>query len=244
MKKGDRLAFMPIPTSTLAMVTEKDRRFHSASKMAQGIVSYSTALHDLATFFHAVKSGAARPNSQPVSAWARAWGWDWRKALRFISVVMNDFFELDEKMKKMKELRERLSKATDTQKTKMKNYVRKMRGQGQTDEKDDDETEDECFFLDAMAALAKSDSAGYRLVIKKNLRSNDERTVTNFQNWVSKNLKREISEAKVAQAVATRIINGHRIIAYSIMHDGKYMVEFDDGFRTPMTAEAIVGNAQ
>ena len=93
MKNGDRLAFMPIPTSTLAMVTEKDRRFHSASKMAQGIVSYSTALHDLAAFFHAVKTGSARPNSQPVSAWARAWGWDWRKALRFISVVMNDFFE-------------------------------------------------------------------------------------------------------------------------------------------------------
>lgn len=244
MKKGDRVAFMPIPTSTLAMVTEKDRRFHSASKMAQGIVSYSTALHDLAAFFHAVKTGSARPNSQPVSAWARAWGWDWRKALRFISVVMNDFFELDEKMKKMKELRERLSKATDTQKTKMKNYVRKMRGQGQTDEKDDDESEDERLFLDAMSALAKTDEAGYRLVIKKNLRNNDVRTVQNFENWLEKNRKKEISEQEVMRALTTLVINGHSIISYSSLPNGKYMVEFDDGFRTPMTAEAIVGNAQ
>lgn len=97
-------------------------------------------------------------------------------------------------------------------------------------------------FLDAMAALAKTNPIYYRATIKEKLRCGDAGTVANFQKWLGKHYKREISAAEVAQAVATRIINGHRIIAYSIMHDGKYMVEFDDGFRTPMTAEAIVGD--
>lgn len=147
---SSNMSFIPFSTELLSWTVEKDRRYHTGDKLKRGIVSYTSALHDLGFFFKKVRMGELRANSQTVSAWARMWGWDYRKALRFITIVLRDLFDLNTALKKAKALKERIEASYRRQKEKTTNYMRKIRGNMVSDNNivvNDDESEDERSFF-------------------------------------------------------------------------------------------------
>ena len=105
--------------------------------------------------------------------------------------MLRDLFDLNEALKKATNLRERIEAEYRKQQAKARNYMRKFRGFEVTNTKnnikDDDETEDEKLFLDAMAALAKTNPVYYRAKVKLQLKNQDEGTVLNFKNWLENN---------------------------------------------------------
>jgi hypothetical protein len=253
--RKENISFIPFGTELLSWAVEKDRRYHNGDKLNKGIVSYVAALHDLGFFFKKVRMGELRANSQTVSAWARMWGWDYRKALRFITIVLRDLFDLNTALKKAKVLRERLEAALAKQQEKMRSYMRKLRGSTSLDTQSyaqDDETEDERLFLDAMAALAKTSPVFYRAKIKKQLRAKDIATWNNFQKWLEKHKKplaeflpkSTIPNADIFEILRTKRISGYRVINYSKKDENIYHIVFDNYFETDMTAEQIIENAQ
>ena len=244
---------MPFGTELLSWTIEKDRRYHNGSKLNKGIVSYASALHDLGLYFKKIATGELRPNSQTVSAWARQWGWDYRKALRFLTIVLRDLFDLNSSLKKAKALRERIEAEFKKQQEKACNYMRKFRGSKVLKSRVepnivDDETEDERLFLDAMAALAKTNPVYYRQKIKEKLKEGDVSTVKNFQNWAQKNLKKEtlisIDSMQVEQILKEKFVSGYRVIKYTKISDDKYHLVFENYFENDMTIEQIIENAK
>lgn len=255
MAKAPNISFVPFGTELLSWAVEKDRRYHTGDKLNKGIVSYVAALHDLGFFFKKVRMGELRANSQTISAWARMWGWDYRKALRFITIVLRDLFDLNAALKKAKALRERLEAALAKQQEKMRSYMRKLRGSTSPDTQSyaqDDETEDERLFLDAMAALAKTSPVFYRAKIKKQLRAKDIATCNNFQKWLEKHKKPTvktlpqaiISHTDIVEILKSKYISGYRIINYCKKDENIYHVVFDNYFETDMTGEQIIENAK
>lgn len=253
--KMQKINFVPFGTELLSWVLEKDRRYHTGDKLNKGIVSYVTALHDLGFFFKKVRMGELRANSQTVSAWARMWGWDYRKALRFITIVLRDLFDLNDALKKAKALRERLEAALAKQQAKMRSYMRKVRGSTSPDTQSyaqDDETENERLFLDAMAALAKTSPVAYREKIKKQLRAKDAVTYNNFQKWLEKYrkptvetlLQAIIPHTDIVEILKSKRITGYRVINYLKKDENTYHIVFDNYFETDMTAEQIIENAK
>lgn len=245
---------MPFGTELLSWAIQKDRRYHTGEKLSRGIVSYVAALHDLGFFFKKVRMGELRANSQTVSAWACQWGWDYRKALRFITIVLRDLFDLNSALKKAKVLRERLEAAFLRQQEKARNYMRKLRGStlsGSGAQSYPDETEDERLFLDSMAALAKTSPVAYREKIKKQLRAKDTVTYNNFQKWLEKHKKPTvgtlpqaiISHTDIVEILSTKRITGYRVIDFLKKDENTYHVIFDNYFETDMTAEQIIENA-
>jgi len=250
-----KLSFIPFTTELLSWAIEKDRRYHSGDKLNQGIVSYTSALHDLGFYFKKIAIGELRQNSQTVSAWARRWGWDYRKALRFVTIVLRDLFDLNEALKKARNLRERIEAEYRKQQAKARNYMRKFRGFEVTNTQNyikDDETEDERLFLDAMAALAKTNLVAYREKIKKQLRAKDTVTYNNFQKWLEKHKKPTvgtlpqaiISHTDIVEILKSKYISGYRVINYCKKDENIYHVVFDNYFETDMTGEQIIENAQ
>jgi len=253
--KKDKISFVPFGTELLSWAIEKDHRYHTGTKLQQGIVSYVSALHDLGFFFKKVRTGELRANSQTVSAWARQWGWDYRKALRFITIVLRDLFDLNTALKKAKALRERLEAALAKQQAKMRSYMRKLRGSTASTDTvsyaQDDESEDESLFLDAMAALAKTSPVFYRAKIKNKLREGDKITLCNFQKWLEKHKKplmeflpqSTIPEDEVVEILRTKRISGYRIIDFSKKDENIYHLTFENYFENDMTVEQILENA-
>lgn len=246
-----KISFIPFGTELLSWAIEKDRRYHSGDKLNRGIVSYTNALHDLGFFFKKVCTGELQPNSQSVSAWARHWGWDYRKALRFITIVLQDLFNLNVALKKVKVLRARLEETLAKQKVKMRLYMRKVRGTSYTNIQNDianDETEDERLFLDAMAALAKTNPVYYRKKVKQQLKNRDEGTVTNFHNWITmhkKSIREFLSvDASIVEILQTKRIAGYRIIDFFKKNENTYHLTFENYFENDMTAEQIIENAK
>lgn len=249
---SSNISFVPFNTELLSWAVEKDRRYHNGDKLNKGIVSYVAALHDLGFFFKKVRMGELRADSQTVSAWARMWGWDYRKALRFITIVLRDLFDLNTALKKAKALRDRLEVAFTKQQTKMRSYMRKIRGSTSLDTQgyvQDDETEDERLFLDAMAVLAKTSPVFYRAKIKKQLRDKDASTCDNFQKWLEKHKKPTlpqpiISHTDIVEILKSKYISGYRVINYCKKDENIYHVVFDNYFETDMTGEQIIENAK
>lgn len=250
--KKDKISFVPFGTELLSWAIEKDRRYHTAEKLSRGIVSYTSALHDLGFFFKKVRMGELRANSQTVSAWACQWGWDYRKALRFITIVLRDLFDLNAALKKAKALRERLEAAFLRQQEKARNYMRKLRGSTLSDAQSyPDETEDERLFLDSMAALAKTSPVAYRDKIKEKLKAGDQGTIANFQKWIAKHTKKStamkisppVSDTDISEILSTKRITGYRVIDFLKKDENTYHVIFDNYFETDMTAEQIIENA-
>ena len=249
--KMQKINFVPFGTELLSWVVEKDRRYHTGDKLNKGIVSYVAALHDLGFFFKKVRMGELRANSQTVSAWSRMWGWDYRKALRFITIVLRDLFELNATLKKGKALRERLEAALAKQQAKMRSYMRKVRGSTSPDTQSyaqDDETEDERLFLNAMAALAKTSPVFYRAKIKKQLRAKDLATCNNFQKWLEKHKKPKapqdiIFHTDIVEILRTKRISGYRIVEFSKKDENIYHLTFENYFENDMTVEQIIENA-
>lgn len=242
-----KISFVPFGTELLSWAIEKDRRYHSGDKLNRGIVSYTSALHDLGFFFKKVCTGELRPNSQSVSAWARHWGWDYRKALRFITIVLQDLFNLNVALKKAKVLRARLEETLAKQKVKMRLYMRKVRGTSHANIQnniENDETEDERLFLDAMAVLAKTNPVYYRKKVKQQLNNRDKGTVTNFHNWITMHKKFLSVDASIVEILQTKRITGYRVINYCKKDENIYHVVFDNYFETDMTGEQIIENAQ
>lgn len=255
MSKAPNVSFVPFGTELLSWAVEKDRRYHTGDKLNRGIVSYVAALHDLGFFFKKVRMGELRANSQTVSAWARMWGWDYRKALRFITIVLRDLFDLNSALKKAKALRERLEAALAKQQEKMRSYMRTLRGSTLSNTPSyaqDDESEDERLFLDAMAILAKTNSVAYRLTIKQKLKAGDQGTIVNFQKWLEKNKKPTaeispqaiISHTDIVKILKSKYISGYRVINYCKKDENIYHIVFDNYFETDMTGEQIIENAK
>lgn len=253
MLKTTNISFVPFGTELLIWATEKDQKYYTASKMASGMISYTSALYDLGLYFKKIATGELRHNSQTVSAWARAWKWDYRKALRFITIVLRNLFDLNSALKKAKALRERIEAEFKKQQEKACNYMRKFRGSKVLKSRVetnivDNETEDERLFLDAMAELAKTNPVCYRQKIKEKLNEGDVNTVKNFQNWVQKNLKKEtlksIDSMQVEQILKDKFILGYRIIKYTKTSDDIYHLVFENYFENDMTIEQIIENAK
>ena len=242
---------MPFGTELLEWAGEKDRRYYTASKMAKGMASYTSALHDLGFFFKKVCTGQVSSNSQPVSAWARSWGWDWRKALRFITRVLRDLFNLNVALKKAKALKERIEAGYRAQQEKARKYMRKIRGTSEEDIKNtynEDETEDERLFLDAMAALAKTNPAYYRATIKEKLLKKDEITVANYQTWIAKNrnkkIEKNVDSDEIEAILKTKLIVGYKVVNFYKKEENTYHIVFENGFENDMTIEQIIENAK
>lgn len=233
MKNNSPVNFIMFNTELLEWVGEKDRRHYTSEKMKKGIMSYTQALHDIGFFFKKVCTNEVRPNSQPLSAWARSWGWDFRKTVRFVNIVLRYLFDLNHALKKAKDLKERIENAYDRQKKKTTNYMRKIRNSAISSAQDivnENETADERLFLDAMAALAKTNPIYYRAKIKEKLRVGDVGTVANFQYWIEKNNKEKKEEflfsirgKKICVDDVTQVILGVEI------NDGKCLIHFLDG---------------
>jgi len=239
------ISYLSIPTELLELAHEKDRRYFTFEKGKSGMHSYREALDDICFYFQKIKMGAARIGSQTPSGWARAWGWDFRKALRFIMIILDRLFELDKKFLKLKELKERIAAVAKRQATKMKSYVRKTRGQS-LDTFEPDENEDERLFLDAMAAIAKSNQSSYRATIKTNLRNGHKITFDNFQNFLkTKKSKKndEISDDEILNILKSKLIVNYKVESYCKLENGDYMITFIGGFSTRMTKTAIIENA-
>lgn len=245
-----KINFVPFGTELLEWAGEKDRRYFTASKMGKGMASYTSALHDLGFFFKKVCTGQLSPNSQPVSAWARAWSWDWRKALRFITRVLRDLFELNVALKKAKILRDRIQAAYAKQQEKARNYMRHFRGSMCSKTYADElESADERLFLDAMVELyAKNSPTAYREKIKKQLHDKDVGTVTNFQNWIQKNLKKDtlvsIDSIQVEEILKNKLVLGYRVIDFQQKSNDIYHLVFENYFENDMTVEQIIEHAQ
>lgn len=255
MSKASNISFVPFGTELLSWAVEKDRRYYTVSKMQAGMTSYTSALHDLGFFFKKVRMGELRANSQTVSAWARAWQWDYRKALRFITIVLRNLFELNTALKKAKALRERLEAAFLRQQEKARNYMRKLRGSTLSRsgaQSYPNETEDERLFLDSMAALAKTSPVAYRLKIKEKLKAGDQGTIANFQKWLEINQKptaeispqSTVSDTDIFEILRTKCITGYRVIDCLKKDENIYHVVFDNYFETDMTGEQIIENAK
>lgn len=253
--KKDKISFVPFGTELLSWAIEKDRRYHTAEKLSRGIVSYTSALHDLGFFFKKVRMGELRANSQTVSAWACQWGWDYRKALRFITIVLRDLFDLNAALKKAKALRERLEAALAKQQEKARNYMRKLRGSTLSGsgaaQSYPDETEDERLFLDSMAALAKTSPVAYRSKIKEKLKAGDQGTIANFQKWIAKHTKKStameisppVSDTDISEILSTKRITGYQIIDFFKKDENTYHLTFENYFENDMTVEQIIENA-
>lgn len=246
-----KLSFIPFTTELLSWAIEKDRRYHTGDKLNQGIESYTSALHDLGFYFKKIVIGELRQNSQTVSTWARQWGWDYRKALRFITIVLRDLFDLNEALKKATNLRERIEAEYRKQQAKARNYMRKFRGFEVTNTKnnikDDDETEDEKLFLDAMAALAKTNPVYYRAKVKLQLKNQDEGTVLNFKNWLENNRQKRTFPKNIVDInliLSTKLIIGLKVIKYYQKNKNLYHLIFENDFENDMTIEQILEHAK
>ena len=249
MKKNPSVNFIMFDTELLMWVGEKDRRYHNGDKMKRGIISYTEALHDLGFYFKKICTGELRVGSQPLSAWARSWGWDYRKTVRFVTIVLRALFDLNDALKKAKVLKERLEAAYRRQKEKATNYIRRIRGTIISDNNivEDDESDDERLFLDAMAALAKTNPVHYRATIKEKLKAGDQVTVANFQSWLQKNLKKEISSidsTEVEKTLKTKLVLGYKVIDFYKKDENLYHLVFENCFENDMTAEQIIENAK
>lgn len=168
-----------VPYSLRTWVTEKDRKYWDSKKAGRGIVSYRHALSDLIDYFENVKFGRLAPNSKTLSYWAYAWGWDWRKVVRFFAYCLTQI----ETMWASFSVRAWVAKAkraTDQ----VKKSVYKARGK-EFKEPAPDIKELEIKFIEAMADAAQPrNGAAYVAVLRKKLIEKDGDTILNFQTWL------------------------------------------------------------
>ena len=125
--------------------------------------------------------------------------------------------------------------------------MRKVRGTSHANIQnniENDETEDERLFLDAMAVLAKTNPVYYRKKVKQQLNNRDKGTVTNFHNWITMHKKFLSVDASIVEILQTKRITGYRVINYCKKDENIYHVVFDNYFETDMTGEQIIENAQ
>jgi hypothetical protein len=181
MSKRKNPSFTPTPDWLRTWVEDKDRIYWNPHKHARGIQSYSFALKSLEDYFKAIKIGSLKPNQRSIAYFAKVWGWNWTKTLRFFVHVMDTLENLDANF-----YLQRLKKKAEEYAEKAKAYVYKARGkqyQGKSNSNSarSDEDEIEAAFLDAMAQLAKSNPAFYREKVKQNLRAGDKATLENFE---------------------------------------------------------------
>lgn len=207
MKKA---AFTPTPDWLRTWVEDKDRRYWSAQKHARGILSYTVALKSLEDYFKAIKLGSLKPNQRSIAYFAKAWGWNWTKTLRFFVIVMEALENLDARFQRLKRKAEEYAQRA-------KEYVYKARGKIFNSSTKGDESEIEKLFLDAMAGVAKNNPAFYRRKIKENLRAGDPATVENFENF--KHARTAEEQKRERDALQEKIQN--QIEIYNMKNDKK-----------------------
>lgn len=168
-----------VPYSLRIWVTEKDRKYWDHKKGGRGIVSYRHALSDLIDYFENVKFGRLAAGSKTLSYWAIAWGWDWRKVVRFFAHCLTQIeimwasFSVRAWVAKAKRATEQVKKS-----------VYKARGK-EFKEAAPDIKELEIKFIEAMADAAQPrNRAAYVAVLRKKLTEKDGDTVLNFQTWI------------------------------------------------------------
>jgi len=222
-------SFTPTPDWLRTWVEDKDRTYWSPEKHARGIQSYSLALKSLEDYFKAIKIGSLKPNQRSIAYFAKVWGWNWTKTLRFFVAVMEALENLDSRFQYFKKKAQEYAE-------KAKQYVYKARGKEYrgkhtTDTSKSDESELEEAFLDAMVALgSKSNPAYYREKIKQNLRAGDKATLENFAAWKAK----RVAEAEERKAELKKesfdfetILKQVRIEGQSILRWTEYESYFD-----------------
>ncbi|MDD3467015.1 MAG: hypothetical protein PHE67_07685 [Campylobacterales bacterium] len=167
-----------VPYSLRIWASEKDAKYWNHEKAGRGIVSYKHALSDLIDYFENVKFGRYAPNSKGISYWAYAWGWDWRKVVRFFAHCLSQIetmwasFFVKKWVQKAKRVTEQVKKS-----------VYKSRGKAYEPAPDMKELEEEFAIAMADATNARN-RTGYVLKIKKELAAKDPETCRNFQNWL------------------------------------------------------------
>ena len=229
-------SFTPTPDWLRTWVEDKDRTYWSPEKHARGIQSYSLALKSLEDYFKAIKIGSLKPNQRSIAYFAKVWGWNWTKTLRFFVAVMEALENLDSRFQYFKRKAQEYAE-------KAKQYVYKARGKEYrgkhtADTSKSDESELEEAFLDAMVALgSKSNPAFYREKVKQNLRAGDKATLENFEAWKAKRVaeaeERKKMEFKVRIEEYFRKYNQNhphnQITKIHMTEQGNLEISFENG---------------
>ena len=189
-KTQNNSIFQAVPYSLRIWVAEKDLRYWNHEKAGRSIVSYKHALSDLIDYFENVKFGRLAPNSKTLSYWVFAWGWDWRKVVRFFAHCLSQI----ETMWASFFVRKWVQKARKVTES-VKKSVYKSRGKVYEPAPDMTELEDEFAVAMAEASGARNKS-GYVAKIKQNLKAKDAETVKNFQEWLEKYMEAAATAAE------------------------------------------------